>query len=141
MSIPDLGKLVKQTDISLTRQMNDFAKKYHLTGVQMSMIDYLSRCDHYSAPQKALEDEFNIQRSTTTIILQRMEKRKLVMRQTDAQDRRKRSVQLTNQAIKLIPFVKDYIDLHQKKLYKQFTPEELQTAVKVLQALRSIDYE
>ena len=141
MSIPDIGKLVKKTDIALNRQMNQFAKKYDLTGVQMSIIDYLSRCPGHCAPQKSLENEFDIQRSTTTIILQRMEKRHLVVRQTNSQDRRIREVHLTEQAVALIPVVNDYINYHQNQLCQQFTSAELETVVKVLEALRRIDHE
>lgn len=141
MSIPDIGKLVKKTDIALNRQMNQFAKKYDLTGVQMSIIDYLSRCPDHRAPQKALENEFDIQRSTTTIILQRIEKRHLVVRQTNSQDRRIREVHLTEQAVALIPVVNDYINYHQNQLRQQFTSAELETVVKVLEALRRIDHE
>jgi MarR family transcriptional repressor of mepA len=141
LNIPDIGKLVKKTDIALNRQMNQFAKKYDLTGVQMSIIDYLSRRPEHRAPQKNLENEFNIQRSTTTIILQRMEKRHLVVRQTNSQDRRIREVHLTEQAVALIPVVNDYINYHQKQLRQQFTSAELETVVKVLEALRRIDHE
>lgn len=136
MTIPDLGVLVKQTDIALARQMNQFASQYDLTGVQMSIIDFVGRRSNHQATQKSLENEFNIKRSTTTIILQRMEKRGLVKRTTDPTDRRKRYVQLTSPAVKLFPTVRDYIARHQQRLVDRFTPDELKTVVKVLNEMR-----
>lgn len=136
MTIPDLGKLVKQTDITLGRQMNLFASRYGLTGVQMSIIDFLGRCPQQRAPQKAIENEFNIQRSTATIILQRMEKRCLVCREPDPTDHRKRDVQLTAQATDLFPIVRDYIANHQQHLMDHFTTAELQTAVRILNEMQ-----
>ena len=70
----NIGRLIKRADVSLARQMNDFARQNGLTGNQMNIIDYLSRQENMAADQKAIENEFNIRRSTTTIILQRMEK-------------------------------------------------------------------
>lgn len=52
-----------------------------------------------------------------------------------------RDVQLTEQAVALIPVVNDYINQHQKQLRQQFTSAELETVVKVLEALRRIDHE
>lgn len=74
----NIGRLIKRADVSLSRQMNDFARQSGLTGNQMNTIDYLSRQENMAANQQAIENEFNIRRSTTTIILQRMEKRQLV---------------------------------------------------------------
>lgn len=91
----NIGRLIKQADISLTRQMNDLARQNDLTGTQMNVIDFLSRQENVAADQQAIEHEFNIRRSTTTIVLQRMEKRDLIQRIVDPDDRRKRQVQLT----------------------------------------------
>jgi MarR family transcriptional repressor of mepA len=134
--IPDIGVLVKQTDITLSRQMNQFASQYGLTGVQMSFIDFLGRLPEHRGTQKELENEFNIQRSTTTIILQRMEKRDLIVREIDPHDRRRRSVKLTHAAIELFPVVRDYISHHQQKLLEHFSVQDLQTTVKILKYLQ-----
>ncbi len=136
MEIPDLGILIKKVDIALTKEMNNFASQYDLTGVQMSIIDFLGRKQNNQATQQEIEREFNIQRSTTTIILQRMERRKLVLRSIDKSDRRKRYVKLQAKAIELFPIVNEYIAKHQKRLIEQFSIEELKNAVKVLNKIR-----
>lgn len=131
-----IGRLIKQADISLTRQMNDLARQNNLTGNQMNIIDYLSRQENMATDQQAIEHEFNIRRSTTTIILQRMEKRGLVQRITDPHDRRRRQVQLTAIARELVPVVKDYIRKQEGLLTSQFSPAELIITARVLKYIK-----
>ena len=128
----NIGRLIKRADVSLSRQMNDFARQSGLTGNQMNTIDYLSRQENMAANQQAIENEFNIRRSTTTIILQRMEKRQLVQRIVDPHDRRQRQVQLTSSAQQLVPTVHAYIDSQEKRLTAAFSPAELATVAPVL---------
>ncbi|MFQ9705780.1 MAG: MarR family winged helix-turn-helix transcriptional regulator [Limosilactobacillus pontis] len=131
-----IGRLIKQADISLTRQMNNLARQNNLTGNQMNIIDYLSRQENMATDQQAIEHEFNIRRSTTTIILQRMEKRGLVQRITDPHDRRRRQVQLTAIARELVPVVKDYIRKQEGLLTSQFSPAELIITARVLKYIK-----
>lgn len=131
-----IGRLIKQADISLTRQMNNLARQNNLTGNQMNIIDYLSRQENMAADQQAIEHEFNIRRSTTTIILQRMEKRGLVQRIADPHDRRRRQVQLTATARELVPVVQDYIKKQEGLLTNQFSPAELIITARVLKYIK-----
>lgn len=89
-----------------------------------------------AADQQAIEHEFNIRRSTTTIILQRMEKRGLVQRITDPHDRRRRQVQLTAIARELVPAVQDYIRKQEGLLTNQFSPAELIITARVLKYIK-----
>lgn len=131
----NIGRLIKRADVSLSRQMNDFARQSELTGNQMNIIDYLSRQENMADNQQAIENEFNIRRSTTSIILQRMEKRHLVQRIIDPHDRRKRQVQLTSSAQQLVPTVHAYINGKERRLTDHFSPAELATAARVLRYL------
>lgn len=132
----NIGRLIKQADISLTRQMNDLARQNDLTGTQMNVIDFLSRQENLAADQQAIEHEFNIRRSTTTIVLQRMEKRDLIQRIVDPDDRRKRQVQLTPVAQELVPVVHDYIQKQERRLTSRFTNQELATVARVLRYIK-----
>ena len=129
----NIGRLIKRADVSLARQMNDFARQNGLTGNQMNIIDYLSRQEAMAADQKAIENEF------TTIILQRMEKRSLIQRIIDPHGRRRRQVQLTNSARRLVPIVHDYINGQEKRLTNQFSADELATVARVLQYIEEAD--
>ncbi|MDD6432938.1 MAG: MarR family transcriptional regulator [Lactobacillaceae bacterium] len=135
----NIGRLIKRAEVSLARQMNDFARQNGLTGNQMNIIDYLSRQEAMAADQKAIENEFNIRRSTTTIILQRMEKRSLIQRIVDPHDRRRRQVQLTNSARQLVPIVHAYINSQEKRLTNRFSADELATVARVLRYIEEGD--
>lgn len=137
--INNIGRLVKQADITLTRQMNDFARQNGLTGNQMNVIDYLSRQKNTAAAQQAIEHEFNIRRSTTTIVLQRMEKRELIQRIVDPRDQRRRQVQLTATAQQLVPVVHAYIQKQERRLTSQFSATELAMAAHVLKYIKEAD--
>ncbi|WP_295745740.1 MarR family transcriptional regulator [uncultured Limosilactobacillus sp.] len=134
-----IGRLIRKADISIIRQMNDFARQNNLTGNQMSIIDYLSRQERLAASQQAIEHEFNIRRSTTTIILQRMEKHDLIKRIVDPHDHRRRQVQLTTTARQLIPVVHEYIKGQEQRLTNHFAPEELATVVRVMKYIEEAD--
>ena len=90
-----LKKLIKQATTQIDRERENFANSLGVTGVQMSVIDFLSNHQNNLASQNEIEHEFNIKRSTTTIMLQRMEKRGLIVRVDDPKDKRKKQAQLT----------------------------------------------
>jgi DNA-binding MarR family transcriptional regulator len=72
--VHDTGRLLKMAARQLTIHFDQFARQYDLTGTQMSIIDHLGRIPG-EILQRDLEKEFNIRRSTATLILQRMEKK------------------------------------------------------------------
>ena len=69
-----LEKQLHQTANHLAWQFDQFAAEYDLTGQQLSTIDFLANQPDWQSTQHAIEVEFNIKRSTTTKMLQRMEK-------------------------------------------------------------------
>lgn len=101
------GRLIKLAANQLTRDFDDFAKQYGLTSTQMAMIDYLSRTQNVT--QKDIEKEFNIQRSTATMILQRMEKLDLVKRESLKADARQKLVLLLPRAQELEAVIQAYM--------------------------------
>lgn len=129
-----IKKLVKQASTQIDRERDAFAKQLGLTGVQMSVIDFLF--NHYhEADQKAIEHEFDIRRSTTTIMLKRMEKRSLIKRVVDGQDKRKKKVRLTAKALALVPQIKEYMGRDDQKLRSLITKKEEETVEKVLRLI------
>ena len=91
----NIGRLVKKASNQLGREFDQFAKPFDLTGMQMSIIDFISYGLKEEYFQQDIEKEFNIQRSTTTVLLQRMEKKELIYRQVSQKDARQKSVHLT----------------------------------------------
>lgn len=130
-----IKKLIKQADTQIMRERDAFAKQLDLTGGQMSVIDFLSNCPENEADQNAIEYEFDIRRSTTTIMLKRMEKRALVERVADARDKRKKKVRLTKKALELVPQIRRYMKNDDIKLRGLMSEKEAATVQRVLQLI------
>lgn len=130
--VHDTGRLLKMAAHQLTIHFDQFARQYDLTGTQMSIIDHLGRIPG-EILQRDLEKEFNIRRSTATLILQRMEKKQLIKRQTAQTDARQKSVQLTVKGQQLVQQISHYMQQQQAQLQQHFTKEEIAIFEKVLQ--------
>ena len=124
------GRLLKMASNHLTKQLDDFAKKFNLTWNQMTLIDYLSRCQ--PCTQKEIEKEFTIQRSTASIMIQRMEKKGLITRRICDDDARQRKITLTSQASPLIEEVHRFMITQQSQLESYFSKNEIDNFEKIL---------
>ncbi len=134
--IDPIKKLIKQADTQIDREREHFANGLGITGVQMSVIDFLSNQKDNAADQHAIEHEFDIQRSTTTVMLQRMEKNHLVERIIDPQDKRKKKVKLTPKAVGLVKKIKLYMKNDDEKVLSHFSTSEIEAAKKVLNFIK-----
>lgn len=86
------GRLLKQANNNMMRHFDQFARQYDLTGNQMAVIDFITNHADQEVFQRDIEHEFEIQRSTTTVLLQRMEKKGLIERHTSSKDARQRQL-------------------------------------------------
>ncbi|WP_137597859.1 MarR family winged helix-turn-helix transcriptional regulator [Paucilactobacillus kaifaensis] len=126
------GRLLKKAANQLTKDFDQFASNFDLTSTQMSIIDYLSRQSHPDVLQKDIEIEFNIQRSTATVLLQRMERKQLLVRHPSRHDARQKAVQLTAKTNPLIERIGTYMEQQQQKLTTNFLPSEIETFETIL---------
>lgn len=126
------GRLLKQASNQMGRRFDYFAKKNNLTGTQMSVIDFLSRQEKEDYFQRDIEREFNIQRSTTTVLLQRMEAKGLISRAVSKKDARQKSVILTDKAKSLAQISQDYLEKENEDLHRRFSVDELNTFKAIL---------
>ncbi|MBA1433821.1 MarR family winged helix-turn-helix transcriptional regulator [Bombilactobacillus bombi] len=127
----DTGRLLKIAGRQLTKNFDKFARHYGLTATQMSIIDHLGR-ETTEVLQRDLENEFNIRRSTATLILQRMEKKQLIKRQTSIIDARQKAVFLTTKGEKLVGIVGQYMQRQEQQLQEKFSKSELENFEKIL---------
>lgn len=126
------NRLLKIATTSITRDLDLFAQKYDMTWMQMSIIDYLSHHVDHEVLQSDLEKEFYIQRSTTTVLLQRMEKKELLYRESSTLDARQKSVHLTEKAHDLEKQIDYFMHRHQEILESNFSGEDIATFEKIL---------
>ena len=128
----NIGRLVKKASNQLGREFDQFAKPFDLTGMQMSIIDFISYGLKEEYFQQDIEKEFNIQRSTTTVLLQRMEKKELIYRQVSQKDARQKSVHLTQKAQDLVAECRSYLKKKKKELEERFSEDEIAIFEKIL---------
>ena len=132
-----IKKLVKQAITQIERERDHFATSLNITGTQMSVIDYLSNMPNYTASQNEIEQEFDIRRSTTTIMVRRMEKRGLIERIASPDDKRQKLVNLTQKAQALVQKIHEYMKQDELKLRANFTDEEVEITRKVLNVIKN----
>ena len=116
----------------ITREFDNFAKQYDLTWMHMSIIDFLSHRADRETFQRDIEHEFFIQRSTTTVLLQRMEKRDLIYRKSSPTDARQKSVYLTAKSHALEQQIDGFMHDRQDLLENNFSAAEIATFEKIL---------
>ena len=118
------GGLLKQANNNMLRHLDQFAKQYDLTGNQMAIIDFITNHAKYEVFQRDIEHEFDIQRSITTVLLQRMEKKGLIER-------------FTSLKLRLFLPVKPILGQKRKSLSSNFQPKR-EIFLKILQHYRNL---
>lgn len=131
-----LKKLIKQATTQIDRERENFANSLGVTGVQMSVIDFLSNHQNNLASQNEIEHEFNIKRPTTTIMLQRMEKRGLIVRVDDPKDKRKKQAQLTESALKIVPKIRQYMKQDNEEVLDNLSMKDVNTITAFLRSIK-----
>ena len=127
-----IRKLIKHAAKGIDQHSSGFAKEMKLTRAQMATIDFLGKQPGQMVKQRVIEEEFAIKRSTTTIMLQRMEKRGLVSRLPDPTDKRQKLVKLTEEAKDLLPGIQEEIKDDDLELLDHFSQADLDTVRRFL---------
>ena len=122
----------------MMRHFDQFARQYDLTGNQMAVIDYITNHADQEVFQRDIEHEFEIQRSTTTVLLQRMEKKGLIERHTSSKDARQKAVILTDKALNIASACQFYLRKEEEEFAQQFSAKEREVFLKILQHYRNI---
>ncbi|MFR3960466.1 MAG: MarR family winged helix-turn-helix transcriptional regulator [Streptococcus salivarius] len=99
----------------MMRHFDQFARQYDLTGNQMAIIDFITNHANQEVFQRDIEHEFEIQRSTTTVLLQRMEK-KALSNDIPQQDARQKAVVLTDKAVKIASACQSYLRKERRRV-------------------------
>ncbi|MDD3368237.1 MAG: MarR family winged helix-turn-helix transcriptional regulator [Lachnospiraceae bacterium] len=107
-----------------------------LTGAQNAMLGYIM--DHEEKQdlfQRDLEREFNIRRSTATVMLQSLEEKNFIRRVPVERDARLKKIVLTEKAVETQIKVRGYIEKFNRQLEQGLTEEE---RCMLLETLRKI---
>lgn len=121
------GILIKQANNIISRDADNYAQTLGLTGMQMSIIDYISRNENNKYIfQKDIENEFNIRRASATSALKLMEKKDLMVRVPMENDARLKRILLTPDARKLSKTIHEYFAKTEQKISDSVGKENIQ---------------
>ncbi len=110
----------------------------NLTVSQAYVIDFIcDRCKDKDVFQKDLEKEFDLKRSSISLMLNNMEKNGLIKRIAVSDDARLKKIVLTQKSIELYERISIAIDSVENKIAKNLTSEEIEVFNIVLNKIRN----
>ncbi len=107
-----------------------------LTGINRFIIRHLARHRDRDVFQKDLEDVFSARRSTMSVILLRMEEKGMIVRTSVPYDARLKKITLTEKGDHLYEEMKSSIFDLEAKLMRDFSPEEKDLLISMLERVR-----
>ncbi|MBO0469822.1 MarR family transcriptional regulator [Enterococcus sp. DIV0242_7C1] len=107
------------------------------SGIQMRILNFIHRknCKSAAVYQKDVEQEFDIRRSTVSGILQRLEKRGMIERQSCKEDNRLKAIFLTAAGEQKVRENIDKLESFDARLINDIPTEELDVFFHVLEKL------
>ena len=112
-------------------------REFDLTTTQYGILYVLSK--HRGIDQISLARLLGLDRSTTGMVVARLEERLLLRRAVDPADKRKRSLELTPAGEKLLARAQPVVRRAQERLFAPFTEQERETLMALLDRLIDID--
>lgn len=130
-----IGPEIHCTDLKLSRNLSAHVRKSGVDEVTMMhgwIIRYLYENREQDIFQKDIEQRFAVGRSTVTNLIQLMEKKGFVKRESVKQDARLKKVILTEKGLQARNLLKILWSISKKKLSRGISEEELHIFYKVL---------
>lgn len=130
-----IGPEIHRTDLKLSRNLSAHVRKSGVDEVTMMhgwIIRYLYENREQDIFQKDIEQRFAVGRSTVTNLLQLMEKKGFVRRESVKQDARLKKVILTEKGIASQESFEDIVEHIEQELSEGISEEELHIFYKVL---------
>lgn len=121
----------------ISRVLDPTLSGYDITGNHCGFLLFLlSRYPYIDTYQRDIEIEFNIRRSTATSVLNVMEKKGLIKRIDDENDKRMKKIFVTDKGVSLKPVAEYIIRSHEEKISAGIPKEDLALAIKVIEKMR-----
>ena len=130
---PKLGFLLNDLSKMITQIWDARMKHADLTRSQWRAIGHVSRSPGIT--QIDLAEALGVGRMAVTGIIDRLEKKKLLMRKADSKDRRVKRVYCTAKAKRLLPSMKDVGDLVLSDMTKGLSDRQLQQLINGLEKM------
>lgn len=132
----DYGAWVNLLAHKLKKRMNASLAEYGITGVQSRVLHYIQENSAKGAVfQRDVERAFGLSRSTTTGILQLLERDGVLLRQAVPEDARLKSLVPTEKAAEIEACVHACIQRNEEALTRGISPGQLQVFLEVAQRM------
>lgn len=134
-----IGREIRKTDNMLKRnRMNsEFHKQIqNITGTNGWIIGFLADNSEKDFFQKDIEEIFSLRRSTVSNMIQLMEKKDLIRRESVEYDARLKKLVLTEKALELHKAILKDVEENEKKLRNGISDEELETFFDVIEKIQ-----
>ena len=137
----DCGAWINMLSHKIKMRMNAALSDLGITGVQSRIMHFiLVHCQDGTVFQKDVEDAFSLRRSTTTAILQLMEKNCIIIRESVPYDARLKSLVPTDKAARLDEQVRTRILEIDAMLTRDLSPGQQQLFMEIAaQMARNLD--
>ena len=129
----NLGFLISKTHQAFREQFKEQLNTFHLTPPQFSTLAFLWKEDGMSQAQ--LGSKLQIDRTTMSGILDRLEKQDLILRETSSEDRRLFLIYLTPHGKKLFPVIEGIAEQGTQTLTSTLSAEERELLASLLKRI------
>ena len=133
----NFGRMIRIIHWHMDQVFNNFLREYNLTLSQVEILRYLNMHRNEEVHQKDIEKFFHISNPTVSGLLNRLEEKGFIARETDLNDTRKKTVKSTNEALAMAKKLKKTMDQFEDDLLSALNNDEKQRLKEYL--MRIID--
>lgn len=136
-----LGLNIEKINHIISRKMDSAVIKAiddNITVSQAYVIDFIAtEGKNREIFQKDLENEFDLKRSSVSLMLSNMEKSDLIKRVSVSEDARLKQIILTEKSLKIYDKISLAIDSVENKLAENLKPEEIKIFLDIIDKMRN----
>jgi DNA-binding MarR family transcriptional regulator len=129
--LSDLRKIIRSVDLESKR----IEKEFDISLPQLLSLSFLDNCDNYQSTHKEITKYLNLNSSTVTGIIDRLEKKNLVARLPKKEDKRVTYITLTAKGLTLLDKTPDLMQDRLLKKLSNAKPQEVENIKSALQML------
>lgn len=124
-------------DRTLKKKLDDILVTVDLTKSQEDILSYLYYHGTDFTIQKDIENFFHISNPTVTGLLNRLEAKGFITRESSEKDKRVKAIKITTKAKAVQEKIKRIIKMNERVLVKGFTEEEQKTLYQLLERVNN----
>lgn len=132
MSNEKIAILLKKAELVIDKFTNQILAPYDLTHTQFKILMTLYRSPDTSVRQADIEKKFGMTNPTVTGIIHNMEKKNLVKRVENPNDKRSKFIVLTPQARQMEARMHELSEQREKQIRRNLTDEEYELLIILL---------